>query len=540
MLIVVLNVFISFNLAAKNISNASANHTGYVNAVAFNPNGKQLASVSDDASVKLWRVNKNNLNLQFTLLGHQSFVTAVAYSSNGKYLATGGYDKIIKIWNAEKGTLAKDLVSHTGNIRSLAFSPDGKFLASTSDDNNFKLWNLKTGKVDQDFPYFSTATESIAFSPNGVEIAIAVGGSDQGIKLYNIKTKMVSEKFKGKGSFKSIAFSPDGKYLVSANNTYLVTLWDLEKEKIIHRFDKHRSRVASVSFNQDGRFIASVSDDDTIRLWDVKKGTLFKSYTKHVGGVRAFAFSPDGKSIVSGGADNLVKLWGLDSKENAVKKRTMNMTKAEKAEGRRLQEATLKKQYALNRIAATKKGLLYREPAYWQQYSSKNTMPAIFNGDLLPEDRDYRFAFIYGAYVSTFNKLCKEFIPPGSPGFDTTELTTITQDYMSTTYKGATRELRMKKKFFANFKKYDKQALIPGFGSVYESVFSAIDPKKMQAAKDFMFGLRDDMSRLFTDGECDSGFLQQFEENLYRLGAGIPTLQEDKKTHPYFNKDKKR
>jgi WD40 repeat protein len=110
--------------------------------VAFSPDGKTLASGSDDNTIKLWDVATGKE--QATLKGHTAWVASVAFSPDGKTLASGG-DTTVRLWDMEGKELAT-LKGHTKGVNSVAFSPDGKTLASGSQDKTIKLWDVSPAK----------------------------------------------------------------------------------------------------------------------------------------------------------------------------------------------------------------------------------------------------------------------------------------------------------------------------------------------------------------------------------------------------------
>ena len=121
--------------------NTFQGHIKSVTSVVFSPDGNQIVSGSRDKTIKLWGVNSGK-EIR-TLVGqHIGYITSVAFSPAGKYLASGSEDKTIKLWDVEKGWELRTLSGHTGEVASVAFSPDGKYLASGSNDMTIKLWEL--------------------------------------------------------------------------------------------------------------------------------------------------------------------------------------------------------------------------------------------------------------------------------------------------------------------------------------------------------------------------------------------------------------
>jgi WD40 repeat protein/tRNA A-37 threonylcarbamoyl transferase component Bud32 len=106
-----------------------------------------------------------------------------------------------------------------------------------------------------------------------------------------------------------VAFSPDGKFLATADHDGTVKLWEASTGQRRTILLGHTDEVNCVAFSPDGKTLASASDDQTVRLWDTRSGQQQKCLPGHRGNVLCVAFSPDGKLLVSAGDDMLVKLW---------------------------------------------------------------------------------------------------------------------------------------------------------------------------------------------------------------------------------------
>ena len=122
-------------------------HSGDVFDVRFSPDGKLLASGSDDKTVWLW--DSATGTCRSTLVGHLSSVFSVAFSPDGKLLASGSYDKTVLLWDPATGTCRRTLEGHSSELTSVAFSPDGRLLRSTANDNVL-FWGVDQGKVFQE------------------------------------------------------------------------------------------------------------------------------------------------------------------------------------------------------------------------------------------------------------------------------------------------------------------------------------------------------------------------------------------------------
>src|SRR5436190_331007 len=133
-------------LSTGTLLSTYSEHLNAVSAVAWSPDGKELASASYDKTVQVWDPVTGH---RFTTYrGHSNWVTAVAWSPNGKYLASAGYDKTVQVWDAATGKHLVTYHGHADTVTSIAWSPDGSHIASAGFDKTVQVWQSLNGHLE--------------------------------------------------------------------------------------------------------------------------------------------------------------------------------------------------------------------------------------------------------------------------------------------------------------------------------------------------------------------------------------------------------
>ncbi|KAK4450281.1 hypothetical protein QBC34DRAFT_297268 [Podospora aff. communis PSN243] len=277
---------------------------GTMYAAAFSPNGRWVASVSNDktANLKIWDAATGAC--QHTCVGHESGINSVAFSCDSLRVASGSDDKTIKIWDVSNGTCQK-ILSHGNKVNAVVYSPDGRYLVSASDDRTVKVWDATTYACVRTFKGHGAAVRSVALSPDG---RLAVSTSTGTIRAWDIGTGAHRQTIVHGSSNTDacpLVFAPDGLSIVSACDNKSVKIWSIDT----HILGTHDGEVNTIVFSPNDRSILSASSDNTIKIWDVDTGACRHKLEGHSGGVVAARYLRGGHLIMSASRDKTVKTW---------------------------------------------------------------------------------------------------------------------------------------------------------------------------------------------------------------------------------------
>jgi WD40 repeat protein len=244
--------------------------------IAWSRDASKLVSGHWDGSINFLEVkdlDKPKVRLIKTVHGHKVGVWRVVVSPNGKLIASASEDGTAKLWDWN-GTLLASFIGHIDVIRAVAFSPDSKMVATSSYDKTVKIWNTQ-GKILATLEGFSNGAISLDISSDGK--TLVTGDIDATIKLWQINTEQGRVTARLEKTLKShteeirqVIFSPDGQFIASASEDSTIKLWD-RNGKLLKTFYGHNEPVWSVAFSPDGKTIVSASEDKTAIVWDIKK-----------------------------------------------------------------------------------------------------------------------------------------------------------------------------------------------------------------------------------------------------------------------------
>jgi WD40 repeat protein len=165
--------------------------------------------------IKLWDLNTGQEIMTYS--GHNSMADCVAFSPDGERIISGGADGEIKIWDVKDKTTGLELKGHRQYVDSFAFSPNGNLIVTCSHDSAIKLWDVASAAEISTMGEFMSWYPLVAYHPNGKLIALGNMG-DGRIVIWDTTTKKVLRTISGhEADITGIAFSSDGRRLVTAS-----------------------------------------------------------------------------------------------------------------------------------------------------------------------------------------------------------------------------------------------------------------------------------------------------------------------------------
>ncbi|KAL2333481.1 hypothetical protein Fmac_014694 [Flemingia macrophylla] len=299
-------------LVLKHVRGKSNEKSKDVTTLDWNGEGTLLATGSYDGQARIWTTNGRAGELKSTLSKHKGPIFSLKWNKKGDYLLTGSCDQTAIVWdvkaeewkqqfefhsgptldvdwrnNVSFATSSTDnmiyvckvgenhpiktFAGHQGEVNCVKWDPTGSLLASCSDDITAKIWSMKQDTYLHDLREHSKEIYTIRWSPTGP-------GTN------NPNQKLV---------------------LASASFDSTVKLWDVELGKLIYSLDGHRHPVYSVAFSPNGEYLVSGSLDKSMHIWSLKEGKIVKTYTGN-GGIFEVCWNKEGDKIAACFANNTV------------------------------------------------------------------------------------------------------------------------------------------------------------------------------------------------------------------------------------------
>jgi len=298
--------------------------------VARSPDGRTIAAASAPGRLEFWDAAAGKRLRAVSL--PTEFVSEMRFAPDGKVLALACSDPCVRLWDVDKGRTIREwkLPASRGSggegkswFEGLAWSPDGRLLAASLQSQGIWMWERATGKEI----WHVARNGSLAFSPDGK--TLVSGGWDLNLTFQNPASGNVQFVISDERKvIHDVAFSPDGNVLATCHqegSIGTICLRDPVTGRARKSVRTHHFIPFSVSFSADSKWLASSGIDGTVSIWEMSTATEILSRAGHNGWVRQVEFGPDGRTVLSASDDLTALLWSVDPGSERGPKRPLEV-----------------------------------------------------------------------------------------------------------------------------------------------------------------------------------------------------------------------
>jgi predicted NACHT family NTPase/WD40 repeat protein len=296
------------DLRDADLTNALFSEMGEVNSVAFNPDGKMLASGGMDTNVHIWDVT-TGAEL-FTLRGHGAEVNDVCWSPNGLWIVSAGADGTSLLWDIGARQVKAKISSGEDAVYSVSFSRDGALLATTGSSGDVQIWDLVPEEPNKIVQFESGNVRSCAGIFRSIDNSCICSGLGGVIKVWDIANRELIAERRYDLPVYSLCLSPDEKKLAVGAYDYGLSLFDSKQLGDVWNILYKHDVVYQPRFSSDGRLLFAGSRHNGIIAVAVETGSKLASFPVSAWCL-GLSVAPDSTLLASGSQDATIRFWDI-------------------------------------------------------------------------------------------------------------------------------------------------------------------------------------------------------------------------------------
>lgn len=297
-----------FNLHDQNEEPQISAHNKPIRCITASSNNLIFATGGNDGVVKLWDFSTRSL--KFGLAEQTGFIiTSLAFTEDSSYIISGTSDKSIKMWSLETRNTIHVFLGHTQGVSQIKVIADK--LYSASSDKTTRIWNITERKLEFTSP-------SSAYSLNALDVhtsqKFAIWADFNKLIVWNLENSRKHFGLEGhlKENIKSVLFSPNGKYIISASKDGSIKFWDIKNMCESQKLEGCKAAAIVGCTNKEKNLIYFGLEDGSFSVYDTEHALLLNQQS-HVGAIRSIGHNSKYNLLVTGGRDKVIKVWDMST-----------------------------------------------------------------------------------------------------------------------------------------------------------------------------------------------------------------------------------